>query len=451
MRMSRMVMAGGMAVLGLTALTTLAGAQERSGKRAPSIRVYSRTGDGVGSNYVEPAIDVSENVYVFAVAMDLDGHIQVLHPDFPGISVKIAARKQLQLPNFFAGFSNPNGSYNGYGYASYSASGFESFQTRGTIIALASREPFDLERVESGGDWNIAQIRQLIDRRDPAMAAENLAHFIGVRGVPIGRDFMRFAGGRPGNYAYADSYSACDNFYGSSFALSSARIQALRNVFYLRAAGRQATVVGYDLCGLPIVAYGPVVVSRYPSGHYPHDTTVFPKSRYPHGSGAPRNPGERTAFRPGAVGTFPESRRAEPTQIGDVTVRAPGAKGRRDPREIFEQLRGSSASQAFPESRTPTSSGVPRHEPATLTTQGLHEYRPEPTVNAPSSSGSFPVERTRGGGSGEGYSPPPRVIHESPPPRATPAPVSSPAPAQSSPPPSSPPPARGEATKPPPR
>ena len=449
MRISRLVVAGGIAAVALGSVTTLT-AQERSTKRAPSIRIYSRTGAGVSSNYVEPAIDVSENVYVFAVAMDLDGHIQVLHPDFPGISVKIAARKELQLPNFFAGFSNPNGSYNGYGYANYSASDFESYQTRGTIIALASRAPFDLERIESGGDWNIAQIRQLIDRRDPTMAAENLAHVIGVRGEPIGRDFLRFAGGRPGNYGYADSYASCDAFYGSGYGLAGARIQALRNVFYLRAAGRQATIVGYDLCGLPIVAYGPVVVNQYPSGGYPHGSTVFPKTRLPRTSGAPRNPGERTAFRDAAIGAFPTSRRSEPTQIGDVTVRAPATSGRRDPREILEELRARSGSQAFPEARVPTAAGVPRREPATLTTQGLHEYRPEPTVNAPSSSGSFPSERTRAGTSSEGYSAPPRVIHESPPARVAPAPVATPAPAQSAPPPSSPPP-RGEATKPPPR
>jgi hypothetical protein len=382
--------------------------------------------------------------------MDLDGRIQVLHPDFPGISVKIAARRELELPNFFAGFSNPNGSYNGYGYTSYSESGFESYQTRGTIIALASRAPFDLDRVESGGDWNMAQIRQLIDRRDPEMAAQNLAHFIGAQGEPIGRDFLRFAGGRPGNYGYADSYAACDAFYGSGYGLAGARIQALRSVFYLRAAGRQATVVGYDLCGLPIVAYGPVVVTQYPSGRSPRDTTVFPKARFPRTAGAPRNPGDRADFRPAAVGAFPASRRSEPTQVGDVTVRAPAASGRRDPREIFEELRARSGSQAFPEARVPTSSGVPRRDPATLTTQGLHEYRPEPTVSAPSSTGSFPSDRARAGASGDGYSAPPRVIHESPPPRVAPAPVSTAAPPQSSPPPSSPPP-RAEATKPPPR
>jgi hypothetical protein len=443
MRGSRLLVAGGLAVVGLSAVTTLAAAQERSAKRAPFVRIYSRTGAGVASNYVEPAIDVSENVYVFAVAMDLDGHIQVLHPDFPGISVRIAARKELQLPNFFAGFSNPNGSYNGYGYASYSSADFESYQTRGTIIALASRAPFDLERIESGGDWDIARIRQLIDRREPQMAAQNLAQFIGGRGEPIGRDILRFAGGSPGYYGYTNSFAACDDYYGSGVGLASTRIRVLRNLFFLRAEGRQASIVGYDFCGVPIVAYGPVVVTQYPSGNYPRDTTVFPKSRLPRTAGAPRYPGGRTGEEAAAFGAFPRSRRSEPVQSGDVTVRPRGTSGR-DPRQIFEELQARPGSQPMAGWRVPTSSGIPGGEPATLSTQALHGYRREPTVNTPSLDGSAPPARARPGSSGEGYSPPPRVIHESPPPRVAPAPVAIPAPASASAP-------RGEATKPPPQ
>ena len=96
-----LVSAAGSSALLMCMLASASTAQEPSRQRAPVVRIYSQNG-GVASSYVTPAIEVSENAYVFAVMMDLDGHIQVLHPDFPGISVRVRAQKQLYLPNFFA-------------------------------------------------------------------------------------------------------------------------------------------------------------------------------------------------------------------------------------------------------------------------------------------------------------------------------------------------------------
>src|SRR4051812_36487970 len=114
-------------------------------KREPSIRVYSANGYQAinTTSYVTPIIEVAENAYVFAVAIDLDGQIQVLHPDFPGISVKLAAHRQVSLPNFFAGFSQGGGSsyYSSASYLGYDYSGTR-LDSRGTVIALASRAPF---------------------------------------------------------------------------------------------------------------------------------------------------------------------------------------------------------------------------------------------------------------------------------------------------------------------
>jgi hypothetical protein len=109
MRGSRAGSVFGVAALVVGALASSSGAQQASSRGAPNIRVYSRSGVGVASNYVEPAIQVSENAYVFAVSMDLDGQIQVLQPDFPGISVRIASARELRLPNFFAGFTDRMG------------------------------------------------------------------------------------------------------------------------------------------------------------------------------------------------------------------------------------------------------------------------------------------------------------------------------------------------------
>src|ERR1700716_230133 len=183
MRGARSASAAGGAALFVTLLAASSGAQDGPRQRAPSIRVYSQNG-AITSRYVTPAIEVSEDAYVFAVSFDLDGQIQILHPDFPGISVRILSHKQLRLPNFFAGFSRGEGRYDASGrYASYSDSrAGGANDSRGTVIALASRVPFNLERVESGGDWNISAIRGLIEHRAPSGAAQALAAYLGMKG-----------------------------------------------------------------------------------------------------------------------------------------------------------------------------------------------------------------------------------------------------------------------------
>jgi len=207
-------------VLGVLAIP---GQAQQSTRRPPMIRVYSTSGADVinTSTYVEPQINLSENAYVFAVEMDLDGQIQVLHPDFPGLSVKISAHTQLRLPNFFAGFNQAvpeAGVYTSAQFQRYSPYG--GYQdTRGTVLALASRAPFNLDPISSGDDWNITALRRLMENRTPLEAINVLANYLGAKGEPIGRDFMRFAGGATNRYAYADYayYSPCDFYYGSFY------------------------------------------------------------------------------------------------------------------------------------------------------------------------------------------------------------------------------------------
>src|SRR6202521_3890265 len=131
----RSASAMGVAALLIALVAPPSHAQDRSRERAPIIRVYSQNG-AIESNYITPAVEVSEDAYVFAVSMDLDGQIQILHPDFPGISVRILQHKQLRLPNFFAGFSHTGGTYDGSGrYVSYSDyyAGRDD-DSRGTVI-----------------------------------------------------------------------------------------------------------------------------------------------------------------------------------------------------------------------------------------------------------------------------------------------------------------------------
>src|SRR5258706_7632111 len=157
-------------------LASTSGGQENSNRRPPAIRVYSSNGSYAleTTSYVTPVIEVGENAYVFAVAEDADGQIQVLHPDFPGISVRMLAHKQVKLPNFFAGFAAPSRSYQPVMYSGDVAYDDGFMDSRGTVIALASRAPFNLERIESGGDWDMSAVRNTIVNQEPHIAAPAL-------------------------------------------------------------------------------------------------------------------------------------------------------------------------------------------------------------------------------------------------------------------------------------
>src|SRR3954471_5708755 len=337
MGFAKLASAAGAAALLACVVATQSESQETGRKRAPAIRVYSQNGTDVinTSSYVSPVIQVGENAYVFAVAMDLDGQIQVLHPDFPGISVQLAARKPLSLPNFFAGFNQPNSG--GY-YSSASFLGYDTGvdDSRGVVIALASRAPFNLEKLEVGGDWNVSTIRRLIEGRVPSSAAQSLAAYIGAPGEAIGRDFMRFAGGGNGYYANGyngySSYDACDAYYGYGFG-PLRRAQVFAEINYLASRGIGYRIAGIDLCGSPIVVpatgngFTHFPFTRPP--RTPGDTTVFPKARFPH-QGVPRRPPGTNAA---AEGVFPLPRRSGVGQLGDVTITAPTGR-RSEPRQI---------------------------------------------------------------------------------------------------------------------
>jgi hypothetical protein len=399
---------------GVTAMlcgsATISGAQEHAHRGPPGVRIYSANGIDVinTSTYVTPEIELSENAYLFSVAMDLDGQIQVLHPDFPGISVKISAHKQLQLPHFFAGFNQPSfdGVYSSVEFQRYTQSGGWG-DTRGVVIALASRAPFNLERIERGGDWDIVSLRRILENRTPQEAVFALASYIGVEGEPIGHDYMRFAGGQSNAYAYNDySYynSPCDSYYGYYFTPGRG-YALLRDLNQASGNGRvrqRARIVGYDLCGVPIISYGPVAQGRFPQPGQPRstgDTTVFPKSRFPRGT--PRHPAQASA-----EGAFP-SQRANLPQLGDVTITAP--KGRRaEPGQVLNGYTSQPRLLPAPEGRMPierTSAGG--GVSAATGGEPLREYHPEPRVESPPPS-RMPEPRAA----------PAPVVHEPPPPPA---------------------------------
>lgn len=411
MRAAKLKTAVGVSTLLAIAIAAPAGAQS---KRAPSIRIYSENADVLSTSaYITPAIQLAENAYVFAVAMDLDGQIQVLHPDFPGISVKMIAHKPVRLPNFFAGFNQQGSGY--YSTVGYYDTEPGRFDSRGVMIALASRAPFDLEKIEVNGDWDMTAIRRLIDYRSPEGAAQALAAYLGVKGEPIGRDFMRFAGGqRYAGYGYGygygySSYSACDSYYGFGL-FRQAQIFGYLN--YLNARGVKYRIAAYDLCGLPVIV--PLTgtgatgypVTRPP--RKPSDTTVFPKNRAP-------NAGPRLLPRTASTAA-PESTpipgRAGLPQMGDVTITAP-ARRRGEPLTVLQGYRPSPG-VAIPQGRAPIEHTVtPRSEPAAVGAP-VRQYRPEPRIQAPPPSRVPDAPRA---------SSPPPTVHtvpvSSPPPRAS--------------------------------
>lgn len=410
--MRRMKMASALGVsaflIGLIASTS--SAQER----APYIRIISENGPGVVSNYVTPAIDLSEDAYVFAVAMDLDGEIQVLHPDFPGISVRLRQHQQYRLPNFFAGFTQGNGVFVPDNYAAYSS--YSGFDTRGTIIALASRAPFNLERIEIDGDWDLTAIRRLIQNVSPIEAEQALAEYLGAKGEPIGRDFMRFAA--PQQYYSSNALYSCDFFNGGfSTNLAFSRLAVLDGVRRFQRSGRSVRIVGYDYCGMPIVVYGPsrrsaILPPRNPrEPREPGDTGKVKRF----GHSIPRSaPTGKTGTR-AALGYFPITRHAEPPQMGDVTITAPGQR-KGDPREVLIDMRNHSNGVGLPErTRIPIgrSDAPSRTSGAAATgTETIRQYtRPAPRESPPPPR----VQPTQ--------APPPRVqTPRSPPPSSSPPP-----------------------------
>lgn len=405
MRLTRLMATAGPSALLLCLLATASPAQNTSRQRAPVVRVYSQDA-GVVSSYVRPLIRVSEDAYVFAVMMDLDGRIQVLHPEFPGISVRIRSDKQLTLPNFFAGYNDPRQSGRYSGLATYDGYQDSEGDARGTVIAIASRATFNLDPIDAGGDWNISTIRRLIEDRSPESAARALATYLGASGEPIGHDYMRFAGQRQGYYAYNgyNAYSYPDYCSYNRYAYS------LYGGFYGAQgfAGLRPVFLGYDACGVPIIVASPFTRGRFPLPHPqrpPGDTTVFPKSRFP--TGVTRRPAADNT----PQGIFPLPQRGEQPEMGDVTNTAPQRR-RTEPRaEIPERFRPEPDRSSLPDwVRMPVERTVPRAEPASSGMRPV--YRPEPAVAAPSSPMRAPERVYR--------DPPPR---EAPPRMAAPAPV----------------------------
>jgi len=408
--------------LGATALMVLASAsdaQQSSNRHPPSIMVYSSSGVDVinTSSYITPEIRVGENAYVFAVMMDLDGQIRVLHPDFPGISVKISAHKSVHLPNFFAGFNQPQ-------YGMYTSARFQTYSdhdgwgdTRGTVLALASRKPFDLEKLEVGGDWDMLSIRRLIEDRTPLDAMLDLANYLGAEGEPIGRDYMRFTGG--GYHAYASDYY--DAYYGSIY--TPCGFYGFSTVVRTAAVSRDyrvpGKIVGYDGCGFPIFSYGTVTTGKTPQPGQPRSTgdpTKFPERRFPRDNPRHRNPQSASLTAP--KGVFPVIHRTDLPQMGDVTITA--TKGRKaDPGQVLEGYRTSGGGVSAPQGRMPIERTATGSQPTAATSggQSLREYHPEPRVQSPppSRAPDPPPARTQPS-SPPPSSSPPRV--ESSPPRA---------------------------------
>lgn len=438
---ARSVTAAGVVALLITLLASPSGGQDASRQRAPGVRVYSRSGQ-VASRYVTPGVEVSEDAYVFAVSLDLDGQIQILHPDFPGISVKVLQHKELRLPNFFAGFSDGGSRYDGGGrYISYADSYSGRSDSRGTLIALASRVPFKLDRVESDGDWDISAIRSLIEHRAPAGAAQALAAYIGEKGEPIGIDYMRFSSADYHEYYASTPLYSCNPYYGGfGPGLAYSRLAVLNQVETLRQTGQRVAILGYDFCGMPIVAYGPSRSNQRYRPHMPQDSggIAHGRDRIPRGRSAQSGGSEP---REAAIGTFPLTGSSEAAQAGEAFIPAP-TLNRRDPRQIFNDPRSEAlARESAERGRARVEHNAPPAEtPVIGTFPPSHEY-PRPilreaplVVHEPPVMRAAPIVRDAPPPVYERQSSPPPIVREQPPspppppPEARSKPVADPAP-----------------------
>lgn len=308
MRVNRVALAVGTAVISSSLLASSADAQTER-RKAPVISLNTGLGSSVVSNYIEPTVSLSEDAYVFVISVDLDRSIQVLHPGDPGISVRMTSDRRLHLPRFFAGFMDDQfASRAGFGYAAFDAFGYGYTDSRGTLIGLASRKPFDLDAITVGGDWDLDALRQLVSDRDPYAAAAALARELGARGEPIGRDVHRFAGGRHFyNTSYANrSYYDCASYYASlgyARAFASGYGISYFRAAQLREAGYIVRFLGVDACGQPqFIVYSPAVA---PQPTRPPAVGAFPEGRLPRS--APRNPTKDDVTSGRTVGSRPET------------------------------------------------------------------------------------------------------------------------------------------------
>lgn len=292
MRMTRVVPAVFSMLISASLLAGMAQAQTAD-RRAPVIHLNTALGGSVASNYVEPTVSLGEDAYVFVLLVDLDRRVSVLHPDGPDLSVRMTSERQVHLPRFFAGFADDRFvSRAGFGYAEFDASGAGYTDTRGTMIGLASRRPFNLSAIMLGGDWDLDALSELVMNRDPHAAASALARYLGARGEPIGRDVHRFAGGRHlYNTSYASrSYYECAAYYGSvGFArgFTSGYGISFFRAAQLRDAGYAVRFVGTDACGQPQFMVYPHSVAGPPPTR-PPAVGAFPQRRLP--NPVPRNP-----------------------------------------------------------------------------------------------------------------------------------------------------------------
>jgi hypothetical protein len=353
----------------LLGVATVSHAQNR---RAPIIRISSANGAGVASNYVSPVIDLGEDAYVFVVSVDLDGQIRVLHPEFPGISVRLRRDQQFRLPNFFAGYSRSGGGVVAAGrYSSYSSIEADN-DTRGTVIALASRVPFNLERIALGGDWNFTAIRNIIENRPPLSAAAELGAYIASEDEPVGTDYMRFASVRSYQYSgyAADALYGCDLYYGGySPLLGFNRLGLLEHVARLQRQGQNVRIVGYDFCGMPIVAFGPSRGIASGNPRPPREPADSGKTKRDH---FPRHTAE--AQPTAAIGYLPKMAPRTAPQRTEVIV-APAPRSRLGSEVLIDNR---NQTVTIPERRDLPTEHVapPRNQPAVGTVERPEYSRP---------------------------------------------------------------------------
>jgi hypothetical protein len=283
---------------------------------APRIRIVIPPATYASTRFVDASFHVSEDAYVFVVAVDLDGQLRVVYPEAPDQTGFAARSTPMRLTRFFGGFGGPRtGAWSRYEARYSPMQRISPFGGGGVLLAIASDRPLQYDRLIGGdGDWDEQQLAQIVFDQSLPGAAHALGRALVLTGQEYNTDYTTFAGRRSlGGYttlasssydgcSFSYGYSSFDSFgYGGGFP-SYESVPATRFVGFFRQGGQTyARYANVGPCSRPVYHDVPVatpVPTRPDTTKHDSSATQRPRRfpdapRFPsvtaeNGDGAPR-------------------------------------------------------------------------------------------------------------------------------------------------------------------
>lgn len=227
---------------------------------APRVRLATLQTTTMGT--VAPSISLSEPAYILAVAIDNGGQIEVLSPTLPGDAIRFEAAKSIRFPEFHSGFSSVS-NYGVYGsrYRRSAFAGDGDLGTRGSVLVIASRTPFDFAAISDGVDWNEEALRRIMRFKAPAEAVTALGRALTEKGQTFGHDYVYF--GRSGYSQFASNSFRSDNNCFMDYSFSPYGYSNFAGYYRVSGASYGGIILaGYGMGGLRLVQFGSDVCGR---------------------------------------------------------------------------------------------------------------------------------------------------------------------------------------------